>query len=137
MLPDPNQDLSAISALRFLTLGEASCLRGFGFSMQRADPLRVTFEEGTQAIPLPSRTAPALLCRKLCQRFEENVSKPDHIADLERRHKALKDEIAKALTHTSSDDLMIIDLKRRMLHLRDELELEWLQHKAVGHGRLH
>jgi len=66
-----------------------------------------------------------------------NVSKPDHIADLERRHKALKVEIAKALTHTSSDDLMIIDLKRRMLHLRDELELEWLHHKAVGHGRLH
>jgi len=65
------------------------------------------------------------------------VPKPDHIADLERRHQTLKDEIAKALTHTSSDDLMIIDLKRRMLHLRDELELEWLHHKAVGHGRLH
>jgi hypothetical protein len=24
-----------------------------------------------------------------------------------------------------------------MLHLRDELELERLHHKAVGHGRLH
>jgi len=34
---------------------------------------------------------------------------------------------------------MIIDLKRRMLHLRDELELELerLRHKAVRYGRLH
>ena len=63
------------------------------------------------------------------------MPKPDHIADLERRFQTLKDEIAKALTHTSSDDLMIIDLKRRMLHLRDELER--LRHKAVRYGRLH
>jgi len=63
------------------------------------------------------------------------MARPDHIADLERRHKALEKEIAEALTHTSSDDLMIIDLKRRMLHLRDELER--LRHQAVRHGRLH
>jgi hypothetical protein len=65
------------------------------------------------------------------------VLKPDHIADLERRHKALKEEIAKALTHASSDDLMISDLQRRMLHLRDELELERHRHKMGRHGRLH
>jgi hypothetical protein len=65
------------------------------------------------------------------------VPKPDHIADLERRQKALEKEIAVALTHMSSDDLMIIDLKRRMLHLRDEFELERLRHKAVRHGRFH
>ena len=65
------------------------------------------------------------------------MAKPAHIADLERRHKALEKEAAEALTRTSSDDLMIADLKRRILHLRDELELEWLHHKAVGHGRLH
>ena len=69
------------------------------------------------------------------------MARPDHIADLERRHKALKEEIAKALTHTSSDDMMIVDLKRRMLHLRDELErlrhLERLGHKVVGSGHLH
>ena len=65
------------------------------------------------------------------------VARPDHIADLERRHKALKKEIAEALTHTSSDDLMIIDLKRRMLHVSDELELERLRHNAVRHGRHH
>ena len=66
----------------------------------------------------------------------KRIVKPDHIADLERRYQTLKDEIAKALTHTSSDDLMIIDLKRRMLHLRDELalELERLRPKAITHG---
>jgi hypothetical protein len=30
---------------------------------------------------------------------------------------------------------MIVDLKRRMLHLRDELER--FRHKMVRHGRLH
>lgn len=38
------------------------------------------------------------------------MAKPDHIADLERRHKALEKETAEALTRTSSDDLMIADL---------------------------
>lgn len=59
--------------------------------------------------------------------------KRGHIADLERRHQALKDEIAKALICTSPDDLMIVDLKQRLLHLRDELavELERLRSKAI------
>jgi len=63
------------------------------------------------------------------------VAKPDHIADLERRQKTLEKEIAEALTRTSSDDLMIVDLKHRILHLRDELER--LHHQAFKHGRLH
>lgn len=53
------------------------------------------------------------------------MPKPDHIADLERRQKFLEDEIAKALLHCSTDDPMILDLKRRVLHLRDELEKFW------------
>jgi hypothetical protein len=63
------------------------------------------------------------------------VTKLDHIADLERRHQALEDEIAEALAHKSTDDLMIVDLKRRNLHLRDELER--LRHQTIGSGRLH
>jgi hypothetical protein len=64
------------------------------------------------------------------------VPQPAHIADLERRQKALEKEIADALTHTSSDDPMIVDLKRRVLHLRDEitLELERLRPKVITHG---
>jgi hypothetical protein len=63
------------------------------------------------------------------------VPKPDHIADLERRQKTLEDEIAKALRHCSTDDLMFVDLKRRILHLRAELEK--FRHKAVADRRLH
>jgi hypothetical protein len=66
---------------------------------------------------------------------EKIVPKPDHITDLERRQKALEDEIAKAMLHCSTDDPMILDLKRRVLHLRDELERFW--HKAAADRRLH
>jgi hypothetical protein len=45
-----------------------------------------------------------------------------HLADLKHRHKALEDEIAAALRHRSTDDLMIADLKRRKLHLKEEME---------------
>lgn len=45
-----------------------------------------------------------------------------HLADLKRRHKELEDEIADALKHRSNDDLMISDLKRRKLHLKEEIE---------------
>jgi len=62
------------------------------------------------------------------------VTKPDHIVDLERRQKFLEDEIAKALLHCSTDDPMILDLKRRVLHLRDELEK--LRRKAVVNKHL-
>ena len=45
-----------------------------------------------------------------------------HLAGLERRHKALEDEIAEALAHSSTDDLKIAELKRRKLLLKDEIE---------------
>jgi hypothetical protein len=45
-----------------------------------------------------------------------------HLADLKHRHKQLEDEIADALRHRSNDDLMIGDLKRRKLHLKEEIE---------------
>ena len=45
-----------------------------------------------------------------------------HLAELKRRHKALEDEIADALRHLSTYDLMIGDLKRRKLHLKEEIE---------------
>jgi hypothetical protein len=41
---------------------------------------------------------------------------------LERRHKALEEEIAEALLHRSADDLMVAELKRRKLNIRDEIE---------------
>jgi hypothetical protein len=44
-----------------------------------------------------------------------------HLAELERRHQALEDEIAEALQHPSSDDLQIAELKRRKLLVKDEI----------------
>jgi hypothetical protein len=44
-----------------------------------------------------------------------------HLAELERRHQALEQEISEALSHPSSDDLMIVELKRRKLHVKDEI----------------
>jgi hypothetical protein len=45
-----------------------------------------------------------------------------HLAELERRHRALEDEIADAMTHPSSDGLKIAELKRRKLQVKDEIE---------------
>jgi len=45
-----------------------------------------------------------------------------YLADLKRRHQELEDEITNALTHRSTDDLIIGDLKRRKLHLKEEIE---------------
>jgi hypothetical protein len=45
-----------------------------------------------------------------------------HLAELERQHKALEDEIAEAMAHSSTDNLKIAELKRRKLQLKDEIE---------------
>jgi len=44
-----------------------------------------------------------------------------HLAELEKRHEALKHEITEALTHPSTDDLQIAELKRRKLQVKDEI----------------
>ena len=44
-----------------------------------------------------------------------------HLAELERRHQALDEEISEALTHPSTDDLKVTELKRRKLHVKDEI----------------
>jgi hypothetical protein len=63
------------------------------------------------------------------------MPKADHISDLERRQKVLEDEIEKALHRHRGDDLMIVDLKRRMLHIRHEIER--LRHAMSEDRRLH
>lgn len=45
-----------------------------------------------------------------------------HLLELERRHRALEDEIADAMNHPSSDALQIAELKRRKLQVKDEIE---------------
>jgi hypothetical protein len=51
-----------------------------------------------------------------------------HLAELERKHRALEDEIADALAHPSTDDLTIAELKRRKLQVKDEIAR--LKHEA-------
>jgi hypothetical protein len=44
-----------------------------------------------------------------------------HLAELERRHHALEQEISDALAHPSTDDLTLAELKRRKLQVKDEI----------------
>jgi hypothetical protein len=44
-----------------------------------------------------------------------------HLAELEKRHRALEQEIAEALAHPSTDNLQIAELKRKKLHVKDEM----------------
>jgi len=44
-----------------------------------------------------------------------------HLAELERRHQALEQEISEALSHPSTDGLKIAELKRKKLHVKDEI----------------
>jgi len=44
-----------------------------------------------------------------------------HLAELEKRHQALEQELSEALTHPSMDGLKIAELKRRKLHVKDEI----------------
>jgi hypothetical protein len=45
-----------------------------------------------------------------------------HLVELERKHAVLENELHEALQHLSTDDLQIIELKRRKLMLKDEIE---------------
>jgi len=44
-----------------------------------------------------------------------------HLVELEKRHQALDLEISEALAHPATDDLRIAELKRRKLHVKDEI----------------
>jgi hypothetical protein len=44
-----------------------------------------------------------------------------HLAELERRHRALEAEIVEARTHPSIDHLQIVELKRRKLLVKEEI----------------
>jgi hypothetical protein len=44
-----------------------------------------------------------------------------HLVELERKHKVLESELHDALVHLSTDDLRIVELKRRKLILRDQI----------------
>ena len=45
-----------------------------------------------------------------------------HLVELERKHKVLESELHEALLHLSTDDLRIVELKRRKLMVKDQIE---------------
>jgi hypothetical protein len=45
-----------------------------------------------------------------------------HLVELERKHKTLENELHEALIHVSTDDLQIVELKRRKLMVKDQIE---------------
>lgn len=49
------------------------------------------------------------------------MSVESHLAELQRRHEALKKEIEEATTHPGTDDLDITEMKRRKLQIKDEI----------------
>jgi hypothetical protein len=51
-----------------------------------------------------------------------------HLVELERKHKVLENELHEALVHLSTDDLQIVELKRRKLMVKDAIER--LRHTA-------
>ena len=53
-----------------------------------------------------------------------------HLVELERKHKLLENELHEALVHLSTDDLQIVELKRRKLMVKDQIE-------RLKHSRRH
>jgi hypothetical protein len=55
------------------------------------------------------------------------------LAELEARHRALEKEITDELAHPSSDDMKIVELKRRKLQVKDEIARLRNQTRASVH----
>jgi hypothetical protein len=52
---------------------------------------------------------------------EARMSVESHLAELERRHLALKKELEDAMSHPGTDDIHLSDLKRRKLLVKDQI----------------
>jgi hypothetical protein len=56
-----------------------------------------------------------------------------HLAELERKHEALENQLHDAMNHPSTDDITIIEIKRRKLQVKDEIE----RLRSVADGTVH
>ena len=50
------------------------------------------------------------------------MSIDSHLSELVRRHQAIEEAIVAEVNHPASDDTKIHELKRKKLHLKDEIE---------------
>jgi hypothetical protein len=58
------------------------------------------------------------------------MSMQSHLAELEKKHRALADQINDCQAHPAVDDLEVVELKRKKLLLKDEIER--LRHNEHG-----
>ena len=49
------------------------------------------------------------------------MSIESHIAELEKKHRAIEKEIEMELTHPNSDEVRLSSLKRKKLRIKDEM----------------
>jgi hypothetical protein len=61
------------------------------------------------------------------------MSLQSHLAELQKKHQALERQINDCLVHPATDDLTLVELKRKKLLLKDEIER--LRHN--GHASVH
>jgi hypothetical protein len=61
------------------------------------------------------------------------MSMQSHLAELEKKHQALEQEINDCLNHPAVDDLKIVELKRKKLLVKDEIE----RLRQNGHASVH
>jgi hypothetical protein len=60
------------------------------------------------------------------------MSMQSHLAELEKKHQALEHEIVECQTHPATDDMKIVELKRKKLQVKDEIErLRHTEHASV------
>jgi hypothetical protein len=50
------------------------------------------------------------------------MSLQTHLVELERKHRQLEDAIAQAMSRPSSDRLSLVEMKRKKLLLKEEIE---------------
>jgi len=61
------------------------------------------------------------------------MSMQSHLAELEKKHQALEEQINDCLTHPATDDLTVVELKRKKLQVKDEIERLRLNSHASVH----
>ena len=62
------------------------------------------------------------------------MSLNSHLAELVRRHQVLEKQLETELHHPATSDLKLLELKRKKLHLKDEIEK--LQANGQVNGRV-
>jgi hypothetical protein len=61
------------------------------------------------------------------------MSLQSHLAELQKKHQALEEQINDCLVHPATDDLMVVELKRKKLQVKDEIERLRLGESASVH----